>query len=61
METKLTLPAAYNAVLGGVLAISPALYASALDRVAALLGRENNDDFRKEVRAHELSLPAYED
>lgn len=57
MPEKPTLATAYDSVLGGVLSISPELYGTALDRIAKMLDRENNEAFRAEVRAHELTLP----
>lgn len=48
---------AYLAVLGGVGALSPEHYLSALRRVAELAGREYDIDFRSEIRQIESSLP----
>ena len=44
-------------VLGGVMAISPGLYHKALERIAELMGRENDEEFRKEIREYEKTLP----
>lgn len=43
------LAAAYEIVLGGVMAISPDLYRRALERMAAMTGRVNDEAFRAEV------------
>jgi len=52
----LSLPEAYAAVLGGVMAISPALYALACDRIAQLTGRVNDATFREEIRRYAKTL-----
>jgi hypothetical protein len=56
-----SLAKAYETHLGGVLAISPELYGRALDAIAQRLGRQNDEAFRVEVRAHEKTLPCYLD
>lgn len=48
-EQTIPLVVAYEIVLGGVMAISPELYAEALNRMAAMSGRENNDAFKADV------------
>lgn len=58
---KPSLELVYDRYLGGVLAISPELYAQALAAMAKELGRENDDAFWAEVRAYELTLPCYLD
>ena len=47
MDEKLRM--ACESVLGNVGAISPVLYNLALKRIAEMTGRENNEEFKKEV------------
>jgi hypothetical protein len=49
---------AYEAVLGGVMAIAPDFYSLALEQMAQLMGRTNDDAFRAEVAEHGRSLPS---
>lgn len=48
---------AYMAILGGVMAISPDLYDKALDKIARLSGRTNDEKFKKEVYEISKSMP----
>ena len=51
------LRAAVLSILGGVGAISPRLYGQALDRIAEITGRVNDDSFRSEVTECLRSVP----
>jgi hypothetical protein len=51
------LRAAVLAILGGVGAISPRLYGQALDRIAKITGRVNDESFRNEVTECLRSVP----
>ncbi|RTK99325.1 MAG: hypothetical protein EKK57_09830 [Proteobacteria bacterium] len=48
-NNPLSLRESYDAVLGGIMAISPPLYREALKEVARLAGREFDDKFRKDI------------
>ena len=52
---------AYVSVLGGVIAISPELYGQAMTRIAAMVGRVDDESFRSDVRAMQATLPCYID
>lgn len=56
-DLPVPLPIAYSYVLGGVSACSPEIYRQAMDEIAALCRRKNDDIFRAEVREYEKTLP----
>lgn len=56
-ESTITLTEAYEMVLGGVMAISPDLYRSALQKMAELTGREVDAAFIAEVGEVGRSMP----
>lgn len=57
----LSLEQAYQKVLGGAIAISPFLYAAALNKIAELTGRKNDDSLKSDVAKIGLSMPEYVD
>lgn len=61
MTTQISLSTAYDFHLGGVIAISPESYGKALDSIAKMMGRINDETFQAEVRAYEKKLPCYLD
>ena len=54
---KISLDAAYNSVLGGVMAISPELYTKALHQIAVLCQCPVDYNFIEKVKAYEKTLP----
>ena len=57
----MTLEHAYDLVFGGVLAISPELYGQGVQKLADLVGRENDEAFKQDVRNVESKQPFYLD
>lgn len=53
----MSIKESYLAVLGGVMAISPELYNSALDQMAKMTGRTNDAQFQLEVAEVGRSMP----
>jgi hypothetical protein len=53
-----TLREVYESMLGGVLAISPEHYGSVVEKMAAMMGRVNDEAFRAEVAEVGRSFPS---
>lgn len=60
-KNPISLIEAYDHILGGVMAISPDLYKTALEKIAEMTGRENNEQFQLEIAEIGRSMPCYLD
>ena len=61
LTAAMSMADAYEATLGGVMAIAPDAYGAALEKISQLMGRVNDDAFQAEVAEHGKSLPSYMD